>query len=94
MFAAYSSMALLAAARQHRNHHLTRALESNREIGVAMGILMASEKLTEQHAFDQLRRASSHLNRKLADIAADVTRTGELPRYTTRTLRLLRSDGS
>jgi hypothetical protein len=94
MFAAYSSMALLAAARQDRNNHLTRALESNREIGVAMGILMASGKLTEQHAFDQLRRASSHLNRKLADIAADVSRTGELPRYTTRALRLLRRDGS
>jgi len=93
MFAAYSSMALLAAARQDRSHHLLRALESNREIGIAMGILMASGKLTEQQAFDQLRRASSDLNRKLADIAADVTRTGQLPQYTTK-LRLLRRDGS
>ncbi len=81
MFAAYSSMALLAAARQHHSNHLTRALESNREIGVAMGILMANGKLTEQQAFDQLRKASGDLNRKLADIAADVTRTGQLPQY-------------
>lgn len=88
MFAAYSSMALLAAARQERNHRL-RALKSNREIGIAIGILMASGKLTEQHAFDQLRRASSDLNRKLADIAADVTRTGQLPQHTPK-LRLLR----
>lgn len=93
MFATYSSMALLAAARQHHNNHLTRAPESNREIGVAMGILMANGKLTEPQAFDQLRKASSMLNRKLADIAADVTRTGQLPEYA-RKLRLLRRDGS
>src|SRR6478609_12066845 len=45
MFAAYASMALIAAARQDKANHLTRALESNREIGVAMGILMAGGRL-------------------------------------------------
>src|ERR1700712_399598 len=50
MFAAYASMALVAAARQDKAHHLTRALETNREIGVAMGILMANGKLTTQQA--------------------------------------------
>ena len=60
-------------------NHLTRALETNREIGVAMGILMANGKLTSQQAFDQLRTASQNLNRKLHDIAADVALTGALP---------------
>ena len=78
MFAAYSSMALIAAARQDQANHLVRALESNREIGVAMGILMAGGQLTHQQAFDQLRIASQTLNRKLRDIAADVTATGKL----------------
>jgi len=76
IFAAYASMALLAATRQDTANHLTRALETNREIGVAMGILMANGKLTSQQAFDQLRTASQNFNRKLRDIAADVARTG------------------
>ena len=79
VFAAYASMALLAAARHDQANHLIRALETNREIGVAMGIMMASGKLTAQQAFDQLRVASQNLNRKLHDIAADVARTGQLP---------------
>src|SRR6476469_9093999 len=37
VFAAYASMALLAAARNDQANHLARALETNREIGVAMG---------------------------------------------------------
>jgi hypothetical protein len=87
MFAAYSSMALLAAARQDKANHLLRALESNREIGVAMGILMAGGKLTSQQAFDQLRTASQNLNRKLRDIAADVARTGTMPAVPLKIIR-------
>lgn len=82
MFGAYASMALLAAARQDKANHLTRALETSREIGVAIGILMAGGKLTNQQAFDQLSTASQNLNRKLRDIAADVALTGELPPVT------------
>jgi hypothetical protein len=80
MFAAYASMALVAAARHDKANQLTRALETNREIGVAMGILMANGRLTSPQAFDQLRTASQHFNRKLHDIAADVAVTGTLPR--------------
>ena len=83
VFAAYASMALLAAARQDKTDHLLRALETNREIGVAMGILMASGKLTTEQAFDQLRAASQHLNRKLHDIAVEITRSRRLPRRPT-----------
>jgi hypothetical protein len=55
------------------------ALHSSREIGQALGILMYSQKLTSQQAFDLIRLASQHTNRKLRDIAADVNRTGTLP---------------
>ncbi len=79
MFAAYSSVALLAAVMQKQANHLVGALETNREIGVAMGMLMAAGNLDHQQAFDQLRTASQQLNRKLHDIAADVARTGALP---------------
>jgi hypothetical protein len=41
---------------------------------------MATGRLTEHQAFDQLRTASQTLNRKLHDIAADVAATGRLPR--------------
>lgn len=80
-------MALLAAARHDTANHLTSALETNREIGVAMGILMANGKLTEPQAFDQLRTARQHFNRKLHDIAADVAITGRLPRVALKLLR-------
>lgn len=87
VFAAYASMALLAAARHDTANHLTRALETNREIGVAMGILMANGKLTSPQAFDQLRIASQNLNRKLHDIAVDVATTGTLPSAPLKTVR-------
>ena len=79
MFAAYASMALLAAARHDTANHLLRALETNREIGVAIGILMANGQLTNQQAFAELRTASQNLNRKFHDIGADVSVTGQLP---------------
>jgi AmiR/NasT family two-component response regulator len=35
--------------------------------------------MSQDEAFDLLRWASQHLNRKLRDVAADVIETGELP---------------
>jgi hypothetical protein len=79
IFAAYASMAQLAALHKDQSVHLSRAVESNREIGVAMGILMANKRQTQEQAFASLRMASQHLHRKLRDIASDVIFTGELP---------------
>ena len=59
--------------------NLERGLEHSRDIGVAMGILMASEKVTRQCAFDMLRMVSQDQNRKLYLIAAEVIETGTLP---------------
>lgn len=55
------------------------ALLSNRRIGQAMGVIMATAKVTEDEAFDRLRQASQNQNRKLRHVADDVVATGELP---------------
>lgn len=61
-----------------RTANLEEALATNREIGQAIGILMATDQITADQAFDQLRSASQHLHRKLREIAADVVQTGTL----------------
>ena len=61
-----------------RARNLKRALESNREIGVAIGVLMHEHRLSQAQAFDVLRAASQDSNRKLADIALEVVDTGTL----------------
>lgn len=58
--------------------NLLDAVASNRQIGAAVGILMANHRLTEEQAFGRLRMASQHTHRKLRDIAAEVTETGKL----------------
>ena len=62
----------------NRARNLQRALESNREIGVAIGVLMHEHRLSQEQAFDVLRAASQDSNRKLADIAIEVVDTGTL----------------
>ena len=61
-----------------RARNLKLALESNREIGVAIGVLMHEHRLSQAQAFDVLRAASQDSNRKLADIALEVVDTGTL----------------
>jgi AmiR/NasT family two-component response regulator len=55
------------------------ALQTSREIGIAMGVLMQKYKITRDEAFSLLRMASQALHRKLALIAVEVAETGELP---------------
>jgi hypothetical protein len=82
LLATHGALALSALNRGETAAHLARALASNREIGVAMGVLMAQHKISREQAFDLLRITSQHTHRKLADIAADVADTGtlELPK--------------
>jgi hypothetical protein len=72
--------AVAASAVAHLNHaeQLTVALATNRQIGEAMGILMATYRVTENQAFDLLRIASQNTNRKLREVAAEVVETGTL----------------
>jgi AmiR/NasT family two-component response regulator len=55
------------------------ALGTREVIGQAQGILMERERITPGQAFDILRHASQHLNRKLRDVAQDLVDTGERP---------------
>ena len=69
---------------QERSRNLQIAVATNRQIGTAVGILMAEHKINSDEAFELLTTASHTLRRKLRDIAAEVTTTGELPRPTRR----------
>jgi hypothetical protein len=80
VFAAFISLALNAQQARAEADHLRIALQTNRQIGIATGILMARGLLTSDQAFDRLRQASQNLNRKLRDIARHVVETGDLPR--------------
>lgn len=51
---------------------LRAALESNREIGAAIGIVMATRGVDSDGAFDLLREASQARHTKLRDVAREV----------------------
>ncbi|MDQ1731840.1 MAG: hypothetical protein QOK10_1999 [Pseudonocardiales bacterium] len=79
ILAAHASTLIALSESVDQATSLETALDSNREIGVAIGVLMAHRKITREAAFDELRRASQTLHRKLRDIAVDVVETGTLP---------------
>jgi hypothetical protein len=58
--------------------NLEKALETSRDIGAAVGILMYSLRVTRDDAFDLLRIASQRRQQKLRDIAMEVAETGQL----------------
>ena len=78
ILATHGGMVLSERLASQRAENLSKALQSNREIGVAMGILMNQHQFTRQESFDVLRVASQNSNRKLADIAVEVADTGAL----------------
>jgi AmiR/NasT family two-component response regulator len=77
MLASHAAVAL-HSARQEAN--LRIALHTSRTIGEAIGIIMATCKMSEAAAFEQLMHASKNTNTKLRDVAETVTQTGETPR--------------
>ncbi len=79
VLAAHAAIAVQAARDRARAEQLEQAVQSNREIGMALGVIMARGRLTREEAFAVLRRASQHLNRKLRDVATEVVDTGQLP---------------
>ena len=58
---------------------LELALGPSRDIGAAVGILMAHHKMQQVDAFELLRSTSQDQNRKLYELALEVISTGELP---------------
>ncbi|MGB3762605.1 MAG: GAF and ANTAR domain-containing protein [Ornithinimicrobium sp.] len=78
IFAAQASTALLLSTRQAKttavNEQLESALTSRSEIDQAMGIVMAQQQCTPEHAFGLLRSHSQNTNRPLRQVAADLVR--------------------
>lgn len=79
IFAAQAATLVALLAAEDHSANLETALQSSREIGIALGILMAHRKVTHEDAFDLLRSASQNLHRKLRDVASEVMETGTLP---------------
>lgn len=81
VLAEHAAIALEATYALDKAGNLESALESNRRIGMAIGILMAEHKVTEQQAFDLLRTASQRNHVKLRELAEQVVMTGEAPTW-------------
>ena len=72
LLASFVSVALLATGERQTAATLRAGLESNREIGKAVGLLMAFHKINDEDAFGLLRKASQDLNLKVAEVARRV----------------------
>jgi len=83
VIAPFAALAVEQRLRANDADNLHAALTSSRQIGTAIGIIMARRLVTSSEAFELLRAASQNLNRKLRDIAAEVEETGTLPRGAT-----------
>lgn len=83
VFAACASVALENAGLAEKTRNLERALASNRRIGIAIGILMANNHLSDVKAFDLLRVTSNNVNKKLTEVVEDVIYTGTVRSLTT-----------
>jgi hypothetical protein len=76
---AFATVATNAVAQGEDAASLRRGLASSREIGKAIGMVMVLNDVSDDDAFDILRRTSQVTNVKLADVAADVVRTRDRP---------------
>lgn len=72
MLTAFASVALAALDRGEEATTLRRGLESNREIGKAIGLLMAMHDIDDVEAFAMLSKLSQEMNIKLAAVARQV----------------------
>ncbi len=77
VLAAFASVALRAVADQERVDSLLLGLESNREVGKAIGLLMSAHGIGSEEAFELLRKASNDMNIKLKDVAREVVDNAE-----------------
>ncbi|MDH6514006.1 transcriptional regulator with GAF, ATPase, and Fis domain [Streptomyces sp. SAI-135] len=75
LLASHSAVAF-SSARTHAQ--MEQAVATRHTIGEAMGILMGSRHLTEEQAFDVLRRYSQEKNIKLREIARLICEQGTL----------------
>ena len=72
LLASFISVALIAAHERKDADTLRQGLKSNREIGKAVGLMMAFHKITDEAAFNMLKSASQDMNLKLVEVARQV----------------------
>jgi transcriptional regulator with GAF, ATPase, and Fis domain len=72
----FASHAAIAVADAQDLNQITTALASRDVIGQAKGILMERYRITADMAFALLAKTSQDTNRKLAEVAEQLTRTG------------------
>lgn len=72
LLSSFASVALSAADRGEEASTLRLGLESNREIGKAVGLLMAVHEVDADEAFGLLAKVSQEMNLKVADVAAQL----------------------
>ncbi len=77
VLASFASVALMALRAREQAATLRLGLQSNREIGKAVGLLMAAHRVGSDEAFALLRRTSQELNMKLAHVAEPVVQGQE-----------------
>ncbi len=77
VIASFASVALMAIRAREEAASLRLGLQSNREIGKAVGLLMAAHHISGEEAFELLRSTSQDLNMKLAHVASQVVQGQE-----------------
>lgn len=73
-----ASHAAVAFSSARTDAQMQQAVATRHVIGEAMGILMGSRRLTEEQAFDVLRRCSQENNVKLREVARRICEEGGL----------------
>lgn len=72
VLASFASVSLIALRAREEAESLRHGLQSNREIGKAVGLLMAAHRVSADEAFAILKRTSQDLNMKLVQVATQV----------------------
>jgi AmiR/NasT family two-component response regulator len=70
--AAFHEVRAAQAQAQAQYETLRDALETNRQIATAVGMMMSSARVSQQEAFDMLVKTSQQSHRKLREVAADL----------------------
>jgi len=72
LLVSFVSVALLAAQEKESAATLRAGLASNREIGKAIGLMMAFHHVDDETAFSILRQASQDMNIKITEVAREI----------------------
>ncbi|MFI6345865.1 GAF and ANTAR domain-containing protein [Streptomyces sp. NPDC050560] len=75
-----ASHAAVGVAGARHTDQFRQGIESRHTIGQAMGIVMERHHISEEEAFDAMRRLSQERNEKLRDIALRICQTGSFER--------------